>query len=163
VVDRLYDDSAVDIANLRRDQTISETQRQTLVDARLGQGQFRARLLQRWDQRCAVTGCPLTQVLRASHTRPWRDCNDGERLNPANGLLLTANLDALFDKFLISFCDNGQMLISSIINVECCRMLGIPQNVREQLTIEEQHFLHYHRDCFAARRLGPSPFVLFDA
>jgi len=61
---------------------------------------------------------------------------------PANGLLLTANLDALFDRFLISFDHDGRMLISPQIEFACHEMLGIP--VRG-LSAEEQGFLAFHR------------------
>ncbi|HET9245398.1 MAG TPA: HNH endonuclease signature motif containing protein, partial [Xanthobacteraceae bacterium] len=52
-------------------------------------------------------------ALRASHIKPWRESSDRERLDPANGLLLTANLDALFNDGLIAFDDEGQMLVSA--------------------------------------------------
>ncbi|WP_245431366.1 HNH endonuclease signature motif containing protein, partial [Rhodoplanes roseus] len=42
-----------------------------------------------------MTGCEVEDVLRASHIKPWRDASDQERLDPRNGLLLSATLDAL--------------------------------------------------------------------
>ena len=71
-----------------------------------------------WDKgkrrshRCAVTGCAISVVLRSSHIKPWADSTNSERLNPANGLLLAAHIDALFDGGLISFENNGTMLAS---------------------------------------------------
>ena len=45
----------------------------------------------------------------ASHAKPWAECaNDAERLDVFNGFLLVANLNALFDRFLISFDDTGR-------------------------------------------------------
>lgn len=38
----------------------------------------------------------------ASHIKPWRKCSNKERLDPQNGLLLTARINALFDCGLIS-------------------------------------------------------------
>ena len=52
-------------------------------------------------------------ALEASHIKPWADSNDSERLDPNNGLLLTASLHKLFDAGLISFEDSGKMLVSS--------------------------------------------------
>jgi hypothetical protein len=43
---------------------------------------------------------------------PRRDANDTERLSKFNGILLSANLDALFDKHLISFKDDGTVMVS---------------------------------------------------
>lgn len=90
----------------------SPTIRDALVRARLGQGRFRRELLARWDYRCAVTGCAVPQVLRASHAKPWRLCTDRERLDPDNGLPLVATLDALFDAGLIAFDAAGRMKLS---------------------------------------------------
>jgi len=42
--------------------------------------------------------------LRASHCKPWCDCESNEeRLNGENGLLLTPSIDHLFDRGFISF------------------------------------------------------------
>jgi len=89
----------------------SNTERQTIVDARIGQGQFRRDLLSYWG-RCAVTGITEPLLLRASHIKPWRDSDNRERLDPYNGLLLAAHLDAAFDSGLISFADSGNAVIS---------------------------------------------------
>jgi hypothetical protein len=110
-LDALYDPVAIDLGNVRRDRSLDQTTRQSLIEARLGQGQFRRRVLERWQGRCVVTGCSLEDILRASHIKPWRCSNNDERLNPANGLLLTANLDALFDRHLISFDIDGRMTV----------------------------------------------------
>ena len=80
---------------------------------RLGQAIYRRALEQLWNGRCAVTGIGLRELLRASHAKPWAECETGaERLCPYNGFLLAVNLDALFDKFLISFEDDGKIIIS---------------------------------------------------
>jgi predicted restriction endonuclease len=100
-LDKLYDHVAIDLGKIRRDPCVDETTRQRLVEARLHQGRFRRQVLDKWQRRCVVSGCTLEDILRASHIKPWRDSNTDERLDPANGLLLTANLDALFDRYLI--------------------------------------------------------------
>jgi predicted restriction endonuclease len=51
-------------------------------------------------------------LLIASHIVPWRDSNDEEKLDVNNGILLSPNYDALFDKHLISFMDSGDILLS---------------------------------------------------
>ena len=64
-----------------------------------------------------MTGIDVTEVLRASHAKPWSMCiTDEERLDVFNGFLLSANLDALFDKCLITFDDQGKIVIASRIN-----------------------------------------------
>lgn len=85
---------------------------EALTQARVGQGAFRAALLHRWGGSCCVTGVSTGPALRASHIVPWSQSNDHERLDPHNGLLLVANLDALFDAGLIGFADYGGLLVS---------------------------------------------------
>lgn len=134
-----------DVEEIRKDQSLSETERDALVSARLGQGQFRSALLDRWGNACAVTGCTLQQVLRASHIQPWRNSTNVERLDPANGLLLAAHLDALFDAHLISFTDCGDMLVAGEVGAANQGLLGIPRRLRKALTTDEKTFLAKHR------------------
>jgi predicted restriction endonuclease len=84
------------------------TEREQLVRQRIGQDLYREALMQYWKGSCAVTTIDIPQILKASHARPWKDCDaDSDRLNVYNGFLLSANLDSLFDSGLISFTDQG--------------------------------------------------------
>lgn len=121
------------------------TSTKTLVDARLGQGQFRADVLASWGNACAVTGCRLVAAIRASHLKPWRSCTDDERLDPCNGLPLLATLDALFDRGLISFEANGGMLVSRHVPSQERCLLGLPNSLRRPLSPGELDFLEFHR------------------
>jgi predicted restriction endonuclease len=60
-----------------------------------------------------ITDIQIPALLRASHIKPWRMSDNSERLDPENGLLLVANLDAAFDAGLLSFTDTGRMLFSA--------------------------------------------------
>lgn len=84
-----------------------------LANARIGQGGYRQRMLDVWGRRCAMTGCPVEAVLIASHARPWSLCDTAQQcLDEYNGLLLSANLDRLFDQGLIAFADDGAVISS---------------------------------------------------
>ena len=145
-LDDLYEPVVRDLEAIRRDESVDVTMRERLIDARLGQGRFREQVLSRWGACCVVTDCSLLDVLRASHIKPWRSCDNAERLNPANGLLLTANLDALFDRNRISFDDQGQMLVPPAIEQPERERLGIPQNLRAGINLGEAlPFLAHHR------------------
>jgi len=107
-----------------------ETERKAVIAARRGQGRFRDELLREWGG-CAVTECSNGALLRASHIKPWRDSNNRERLSPDNGLLLSAHLDAAFDRGLISFADDGCLLIhSDRLSEDDARALGIHAGLR---------------------------------
>ena len=69
------------------------TFREQLVRARRGQGVFRANVLLR-EEACRVTRVNEPRHLKASHIKPWRDGTDAERLDGANGLLLSPHATA---------------------------------------------------------------------
>lgn len=125
---------------------VSATTRMTLVDARLGQGRFRRELMRRWDGACAVTGCRVGAVLRASHSKPWRRSDNRECLDSNNGLVLSANLDALFDAGLISFADAGGMLVADVLSTQERKQLGLPAKLLRSPDSKFKSYLQYHRD-----------------
>lgn len=124
------------------------TEVERLVKQRIGQNTFREALMDYWGSACAVTGINIPEVLRASHTKPWAKCDtDEERLDVFNGFLLSANLDALFDKGLISFDDQGRMLFSCRLSEEQISMLKITDGMRLRwLAPEHNDYLRWHRE-----------------
>jgi hypothetical protein len=120
---------------------------QRLVRQRVGQDRYRQALLAYWGGACAVTGLSLQPALRASHAKPWADCTtDAERLDVFNGFLLSANLDALFDKFLISFSDAGELLIGSSVSLADRHLLGLSDGLKLRwIAVGHAMYLHYHR------------------
>ena len=125
---------------------IESTTTQSIIQSRIGQGLFRANLIDYW-QGCSITGCQLIEILRASHIKPWRYSNNNERLDIFNGLLLMPNLDALFDSGLISFDDNGKILISQVLDKQYWEKIGITNTLKLR-KIEKDHkiFLQFHRE-----------------
>lgn len=128
------------------DSEVRPTQRAALIKARLGQGEYRRRLMDLWQGRCALTGCDIPEALIASHAKPWRLCNNEERLDPYNGLLLAAHVDALFDQGLISFDDSGVLLLSDRVSFQQLSLLGINRELRLRF-LKEKHrrYLSDHR------------------
>lgn len=82
--------------------------------ARLGQNYFRKMVLQNYGNKCCITGLNIPQILRASHIVAWAS-DKTNRMNPENGLCLSATYDAAFDKHLISFDDDYRMIVSKEI------------------------------------------------
>lgn len=101
------------------------TDAERLVIQRVGQDIFRDALMQYWGSCCPLTGITEPALLRASHIVPWADCDDEQRLNVHNGLLLSALWDAAFDKGLISFADDGVVLASQALSDTARRVLGV--------------------------------------
>ncbi|MBM3260276.1 MAG: HNH endonuclease [Candidatus Sericytochromatia bacterium] len=136
------------LAQLNR--TIDYTEAEALVRQRRGQDLFRARLIQLWSGRCAVAGLAMPELLRASHAKPWKDATDAERLDPCNGLLLAAHLDAAFDQRLMAVAGDGRLLWSSLLGHEDRFRLGVTDGLRmDGLTRGHLPFLANHRErCF---------------
>ncbi|HIM97692.1 MAG TPA: HNH endonuclease [Gammaproteobacteria bacterium] len=133
-----------------------------LVRQRVGQQSYRSAMMDYWGGACAVTGISVAAVLRASHSKPWAECDtDNERLNVFNGFLLSANLDALFDRFLITFDDNGELVASTAIPAQQRALLGINKQLKLRwIANEHLPFIHYHRERFEEQDSQYSP-VMF--
>lgn len=127
---------------------IPETERTREVRQRIGQDVFREALMDMWQGRCAVTGLALpTQLLRASHAKPWAKASDRERLDPFNGLLLSIHLDAMFDSGLITFSDAGVLLCSQHLDASVRGHFSISEGLRLR-THSPGHvpYLAWHRE-----------------
>ena len=158
VFDRTHDDDELDSDLLELlksevdDETLAlaATEAPRVVRERICQQRYRKCLERLWDGMCAVTGISEPCLLRASHAKPWAECSTGaERLSPFNGFLLNVALDALFDKFLISFDDEGFILIAPSLKPEELAAVGITPEMRV-VGIRSEHlpFLEYHRAQF---------------
>lgn len=127
---------------------LGDTEVERLVRQRVGQQKFRSAMLDYWGGACAVTGLALPELLRASHAKPWAECSsDAERLDVFNGFLLVANLDALFDGFLVSFDDAGVMLVSPRLSADIQNRLGLRQGMALRwLSDQHRRYLAWHRE-----------------
>lgn len=127
---------------------LKSTEAERLVVQRVGQELFRKALLDYWQGKCCVTGLAVPQLLRASHIRPWAQCSsDDERLNVFNGLLLSPDLDALFDGGWITFSVVGKLVISDALPQSSRALMGLHTEMSiNLLTDVHQQFLSYHRE-----------------
>ena len=128
-------------------QVPSATERDALTKARMGQGLFRQRVAEH-EPICRVTGLARQEFLIASHIKPWRDCDHQERLDGANGLLLSPHVDKLFDRHWISFDSDGQLIWQHEAAGDALRCWGIASaNVIHPFLRKQEHYLQLHREC----------------
>jgi putative restriction endonuclease len=124
----------------------SVLQKNQLIKARRGQGLFKTnvRLI---EKSCRITGLETPRHLIASHIKPWSASSNSEKLDGANGLLLSPHIDHLFDKGFISFRNEGSVILSRELDpVVLDRWrLKIDENVRP-FEPRQQSYLEYHRD-----------------
>lgn len=138
--------SSVSTEEFLNDPNLTDTERDALIKARIGQSSYRDDLLAYWGG-CAITDCCIPELLRASHIKPWRAASPAERLDPFNGLLLSPNLDLAFDRGLISFDDQGQILLGEDFDPDSARALNITPCLRlRQIKPQHRDYLAWHRE-----------------
>jgi len=128
------------------EQIENETEKLTLSKARVGQGEYRKKLL----ELCPF--CPITLVsddrlLIASHIKPWAASNDFEKTDPKNGFMLTPTFDFLFDRGFLSFTDDRKTILSPFLSNMTFSKLGISDNktIPHLPTDGREIYLDYHR------------------
>lgn len=137
---------------LQRD--IPETEKMQLIKARRGQGKFRS-AVSLIETGCRLTGVTDKSFLIASHIKPWRDCEDFEKLDGNNGLLLSPHGDSLFDSGSISFNDEGQILWKNeqVLTIMEAWGLDASKNVGS-FSETQRKYLAYHRSKFGFGTVG---------
>ncbi len=105
------DDSALENDVLIPDDFTGET-RQVLTTQRIKQHFFRRAVLSSYRGRCCMSGLSDSRLLIASHIVPWSS-DKANRLNPSNGLCLSAIHDRAFDKGLISLTEDWRVILST--------------------------------------------------
>lgn len=118
-----------------------------VVKARKNQNKFREALFKR-ESKCKICGLAHKELLIASHIKPWSKSTPEEKLNPFNGFLLCPNHDSLFDKHLISFKDNGEIILSKRLSEKEQELLNINKDIVINIEEENKKFLKEHRDVF---------------
>lgn len=120
--------------------------REAVVNLRVNQNVFRDHLLAKHKHCCMLCGVDQTELLVASHIKPWSKSLPEEKLDVDNGLLMCPSHDRLFDRGFISFDDDGKILISSSLTDESRAALGITKDMKINLSEKNKVYLQYHRN-----------------
>lgn len=128
--------------------------KKAFVKQRVNQDAFRSMILNLYEKRCALTGINIPTLLVASHIIPWA-VNQQERLNPENGLCLSALYDKAFDKGFISFDDQYRVILAEklkLYQAEPYFGKHFASIEGQTIALPEYHrpnkkFLEWHRDC----------------
>jgi len=123
------------------------TEAERLIVQRVGQNLFREGLLELWEGKCSATGLAVPALLRASHIKPWADCEtDAERLDVYNGLLFAPHLDAAFDRGFITVQDDGAVIVGDALHADARVILGLAQPLRIRSLLDPHRaYLPWHR------------------
>lgn len=82
-----------------------------VVKVRVNQARFRRAVLASYNARCCISGLAVPQLLIASHIIPW-SMDTKNRLNPQNGLCLSALHDKAYDIGLITVLPDFTVRVS---------------------------------------------------
>ncbi|MEZ4771599.1 MAG: HNH endonuclease [Bacteroidia bacterium] len=137
-----------DLKNLKGETRLRE------VKVRVNQSFFRQVVVVNYSGKCAISGIDIPDLLVASHIVPWSK-NEEERLNPENGICLSALYDKAFDKGYIGINDKFEILTSSVLKEKENKdyysryfsHLAGTRIMSPQKYNPKKEFLEYHRDC----------------
>lgn len=120
--------------------------------ARVGQSFFRSAIMSAYEGACCITGLSVPGLLVASHIVPW-SVDERNRVNPRNGLLLSALHDKAFDGGLLTIDDEFIVRISSSSIAGNDKFFADTIRIYEGKTINlpekfepEREFLCWHRE-----------------
>ena len=114
------------------------------VKQRIGQDKLREHLLES-EVCCPFTGIRNKELLRVSHIKPWKDCNDDEKVDSNNCILLSPLWDAAFDKGLVTFDSQGKPKFSGSL---CKEAKDIMMGHESSLVNDKCIFISDKRECF---------------
>ena len=120
-----------------------EIEREQMLKIRIGQSLFRDNLLRKY-KKCIVCGINQSELLVASHIKPWSKSEKDEKLDTENGLLLCPHHDSLFDKGFISFSEIGKIIISNNLNLENYKLLNLDKDIRIELSERNIKYMKWH-------------------
>jgi putative restriction endonuclease len=121
---------------------------------RRGQQFFRQCVLNAYGVSCCITGIQVPRLLVASHIKPWSEFEDS-RLDPCNGMCLSALHDAAFDSGLITLDEKLKLVPSKelkralpqeALETNFAAFEKKPIRLPDKLCEPSQAFLRYHRE-----------------
>lgn len=136
------------IENIQANAKLKQTEKESIVKSRIGQGDFRKKLIEKYNGACMITGLTDTRLLVASHIKPWSVSSNEDRLDAENGFLLNSLFDKMFDLGIITFKYNGMMIVSNSIKKKNLDILNLNVSRTYDLKATQKLLvnLEYHRD-----------------
>lgn len=114
------------------------------INRRVTQSHFRKKLINKYGC-CQICGMDIRDLLKASHSKPFKDCNVKEAVDIYNGLLLCPNHDGAYDKGYISFYNNGKIILSKYLDEENRQLLNLTDDIKIKLEPQHSKYIEYHR------------------
>lgn len=112
------------------------------IMSRRGQFAFRQKLLSKYNNKCAISGCETIEVLEAAHIIPH---SESPSYDIGNGIILRADIHTLFDLYLLSINpDTEKVEVSNRCCGQYAGFSGVSIDVMpEKFSLSK----HYQRFC----------------
>lgn len=111
---------------------------------------YKNQLKEETEEKLEKVQCMLEKLsypsLVASHIKPFIDSDSNEAYDPNNGLLLSRNIDILFDQGYISFENNGKIIYSPKLNKDVTQYLDNYQLDNIFINEYRMQYFDYHRN-----------------
>lgn len=149
-------DDIVGEENLLMPEDFTGETRRVVTEQRIKQSFFRRAVLSSYRGRCCMSGLSEPRLLIASHIVPWSK-DKTNRLNPSNGLCLSALHDRAFDKGLLTLDDNfrivlaqsikqsDELFVRQVLQPLAGKLIELPERF-----LPDQAFLARHREIIFA-------------
>lgn len=122
--------------------------RSAVVQVRVNQARFRRAVLSSYNATCCISGLQHEKLVIASHIVPWSE-DTQNRLNPQNGLCLSALHDRAYDQGLITVMPDFTVRVSSKVKAS-----------KDDSFIVESLLRFDRKPIRFPERFGPSPTFL---
>jgi hypothetical protein len=130
-----------EVGNIISDPTLDETEKESIILSRRGQGLYRRNVMKLWGK-CSISGYPDVRILIASHIKPWKQSSNAEKVDKYNGLLLLPTYDKLFDLGYIGFDGDGRINISK--HLANPSLLQLSDRVKIEVQKSHVKYLEFH-------------------
>lgn len=107
---------------------------------------FKKKLFKLWGVECAITKVKNKALLIGAHIKPWSKSSDDEKIDEYNGLPLAPNPDKIFELGLISFENDGKIIISNKLSNEDLIKLNINKDIKLNFKENHKKYIKYHRE-----------------
>lgn len=124
---------------------VNSQNKRRFINCRVGQKEYRENLLIKWNGKCPITQIDDPSILISSHILSWRDSNDKEKGDVENGILLSPTFDSLFDRNLISFKNDGSIIISKKISIQNRNRMNLTESIKIPISNGMIPYLEKHR------------------
>ncbi|MCE5221641.1 MAG: hypothetical protein LLF98_10365 [Clostridium sp.] len=123
---------------------IKEKYKTTIQKRRIGQAEYREDLIKYYGK-CQICGIESRELLVASHIKDFSKSENNEATDLYNGFLFCNGHDGIFDKGLISFTDEGNVMVSSKLSKHDLDIIK-PETIKMNILEEQKKYLKWHRE-----------------